>query len=93
MLAIARSLMLDPELLLLDEPSAGLSPVMAEHVFDRILEINRRGVAILMVEQNARAALSLSHRGYVLVSGRKRLEGEGEALLNDPDVASLFLGG
>ncbi len=93
MLAIARALMLDPALLLLDEPSAGLSPAMMNTVFDRVREINRAGVALLLVEQNAREALRMSDRGYVLVSGEKRLEDKGKDLLDNPEVASLYLGG
>ena len=93
MLAIARALMLDPVLLMLDEPSAGLSPAMMNTVFERVREINQTGVALLMVEQNARQALGMSHRGYVLVAGEKRLEDTGRDLLNNPEVASLYLGG
>lgn len=93
MVAMARALMLDPVLLLLDEPSAGLAPIMVDRVFEKILEINATGVAILLVEQNAREALRLSHRGYVLASGQKRLEGRGPALLEDPEVSRLYLGG
>jgi ABC-type branched-subunit amino acid transport system ATPase component len=93
MLALARALMLNPVLLLLDEPSAGLAPMMVASVFETVMEINRTGVAILMVEQNARQALKLSSRGYVLAGGQNRLEGRGEALLNDPEVARLYLGG
>ncbi len=93
MLAIARALMLDPALLMLDEPSAGLSPAMMNTVFERVREINQTGVALLMVEQNARQALGMSHRGYVLVAGEKRLEDTGRDLLNNPEVASLYLGG
>ena len=93
MLAIARALMLDPTLLMLDEPSAGLSPAMMDNVFERVQEINQTGVALLMVEQNARQALGMSRRGYVLVAGEKRLEDTGRDLLNNPEVASLYLGG
>jgi ABC-type branched-subunit amino acid transport system ATPase component len=93
MVAMARALMLDPALLLLDEPSAGLAPIMVDRVFEKILEINATGVAILLVEQNAREALRLSHRGYVLAGGQKRLEGRGPALLEDPEVSRLYLGG
>ena len=93
MLAIARALMLDPVLLLLDEPSAGLSPAMVSTVFERIRDINRTGVALLLVEQNARQALVISDRGYVLVAGEKRLEDTGKDLLGNPEVARLYLGG
>ena len=93
MLAIARALMLDPSLVLLDEPSAGLSPAMVGMVFERIREVNQSGVAVVLVEQNAREALSMSNRGYVLVAGENRLEDAGEDLLNNPEVASLYLGG
>ncbi|HEX7126990.1 MAG TPA: ABC transporter ATP-binding protein [Thermodesulfobacteriota bacterium] len=93
MVAMGRALMLDPALLLLDEPSAGLSPLMVETVFAKIVEINRAGVAILLVEQNAREALALSHRGYVLAGGRNRLEGPGSTLLADEEVGRLYLGG
>jgi ABC-type branched-subunit amino acid transport system ATPase component len=93
MVAMGRALMLDPRLLLLDEPSAGLSPRLVGVVFEKIAEINRAGVALLIVEQNARQALRLSHRGYVLASGQVRLEGQGEHLLSDPEVGRLYLGG
>ena len=93
MLAIARALMLDPTLILLDEPFAGLAPAMVDLVLDRILEINRSGVSVLLVEQNARQALSVSSRGYILVSGENRLEDKGSALLDNPEVARLYLGG
>ncbi len=93
MLAIGRALMLDPRLLILDEPSAGLSPAMTNLVFERIREINRSGVAVLLVEQNARQALQMSNRGYVLTAGENRLEDSGPDLLNNPEVATLYLGG
>lgn len=93
MLALARALMLDPALLLLDEPSAGLAPSMVGSVFEKILGINRSGVAILLVEQNAREALKLSSWGYILASGQNQLEDRGENLLNNPDVVRLYLGG
>ncbi len=93
MLALARALMLNPVLLLLDEPSAGLAPMMVASVFENIMGINRTGVAILMVEQNARESLKLSSRGYVLAGGQNRLEARGENLLKDPEVARLYLGG
>ena len=93
MLAIGRAMMLDPILLLLDEPSAGLSPAMMGTVFQRIREVNQSGVAMLLVEQNARDALQMSDRGYILVAGENRLEDTGKDLLSNPEVASLYLGG
>lgn len=93
MVAMGRALMLDPSVLLLDEPSAGLAPRLVDLVFEKILEINRAGVAILIVEQKAKDALQLSHRGYVLASGQKRFEGSGMALLEDEEVGRLYLGG
>jgi ABC-type branched-subunit amino acid transport system ATPase component len=93
MLAIARALMLDPALVLLDEPSAGLSPAMMGIVFERIRDVNRSGVAMVLVEQNAREALRMSNRGYILVAGENRLEDTGPELLDNPEVASLYLGG
>ena len=86
MLALARALMADPQLLLLDEPSAGLSPVAVDLIFEKIEEINAVRVTILMVEQNARRALAMSHRGYVLDGGQNRFEGPGRHLLHDPKV-------
>ena len=93
MLAIARALMLDPVLLLLDEPTAGLSPAVMGLVFQRIREINETGVAMLLVEHNAREALRMSDRGYVLSLGENRLEDSGPALLSNPEVGRLYLGG
>jgi neutral amino acid transport system ATP-binding protein len=93
MLAMARALMPEPKILLLDEPSAGLAPAFVESTFDKIAEINRHGVTLVMVEQNARRALGMSTRGYVLDLGQNRYEGRGEELLNDPRVAELYLGG
>jgi len=93
MLALARALMLDPHLLLLDEPTASLSPLMVGDILAKIRDINRTGVAILIVEQNAREALNLCHRGYVLVMGKNALEGTGESLLQSEDVGRLYLGG
>ena len=93
MVAMGRALMLDPRLLLLDEPSAGLSPRLVGMVFEKMAEINHAGVALLIVEQNARQALRLSHRGYVLASGQVRLEGRGDQLLSDAEVGRLYFGG
>ncbi|OGK77250.1 MAG: ABC transporter ATP-binding protein [Candidatus Rokubacteria bacterium GWC2_70_16] len=93
MVAMGRALMLDPRLLLLDEPSAGLAPVLVDTVFEKIEALNRTGLAILLVEQSAREALRRSHRGYVLAGGQVRLEGPGPALLEDAEVARLYLGG
>lgn len=93
MVAMARALMPDPEILLLDEPSAGLAPAFVDVIFDKVAEINRGGVSVLMVEQNARRALAMSTRGYVLDLGRNRFEGPGRALLDDPKVVELYLGG
>lgn len=92
-LEMAIALLLRPRLLLVDEPSLGLDPRMVELVFDTILTINREGTAILMVEQNARKALSISHRGFVLELGKNRFEGTGQELLDDPDVRQHYLGG
>ena len=92
MLALARALMLDPTVLLLDEPSAGLSPKMVEAIFQRIGVINEAGTAVLLVEQNAREALSLCQRGYVLAMGTNRLEGEARSLLDSEEVGKLYLG-
>ena len=93
MLAMARALMTEPALLVLDEPTAGLSPLLVDEVFTRVRELAARGVAVLMVEQNAKGALRRSDRGYVLAEGRNRVEGEAGALLADPAVAAAFLGG
>ncbi len=93
MLAVARALMLDPVMLLLDEPSAGLAPNLVTSVLGKILGINSTGVAILLVEQNAREALKLSSWGYILASGNNQLEDRGENLLKNPEVARLYLGG
>ena len=91
-LALARALVTSPSLLLLDEPSAGLSPVAIDEVFETVKEINNKGVAILLVEQNAKRALNFSNRGYVLDQGRNAYQGQGEELLNDPRVVDLYLG-
>ena len=93
MLAMARALMSDPAVLLLDEPSAGLAPTAVGEVFETVSRINGEGVTIVMIEQNARRALALADRGYVLESGQNRFDGPGESLLSDPKVAELYLGG
>jgi len=92
MVAMARALMPEPSVLLLDEPSAGLAPLLVESMFAQVAAINREGIGILMVEQNARLALALSDRGYVLDLGRNRHEGSGRELIDDPRVAELYLG-
>ena len=91
-LALARALTTSPNILLLDEPSAGLSPVAIKEVFEIVKEINSKGVAILLVEQNAKRALNFSDRGYVLDQGRNAYQGKGQELLNDPRVVVLYLG-
>ena len=91
--AVARALMAQPAVLMLDEPTAGVSPIVMDELFERILEIRATGVAILMVEQNARQALAIADRGYVLVIGENRHTDSGAALLADPDVRRSFLGG
>src|SRR5512146_2707109 len=93
MLAIARGLMARPKLLLLDEPSMGLSPILVEQIFDIIREINIQGTSILLVEQNAQMALSIADRGYVLETGRVTLEGNAQELLENPLVIEAYLGG
>ncbi len=93
MLAMGRAMMPEPQVLLLDEPTAGLSPKLREVVFEKIMDINGTGTTILMVEQNAKKALSISHRGYVLEMGKNRFEGEGSTLLEDENVLKLYLGG
>ncbi len=93
MLAMGRAMMPEPKVLLLDEPTAGLSPKLREVVFEKIMDINGTGTTILMVEQNAKKALSISHRGYVLEMGENRFEGEGSSLLEDENVLKLYLGG
>lgn len=93
MVAIARALMIEPKLILLDEPTAGLSPLFVDQIFDRIIAISQSGVGVLMVEQNARQALQIATRGFVLASGQNRYTDTGENLLADPEVAKSFLGG
>ena len=93
MVAMGRALMLDPQVLLLDEPSAGLSPVLVATIFEKIIEINATGVSMIIVEQNAREALKMSHHGYVLAMGKNVLDDSGDALLNNKEVGRLYLGG
>jgi neutral amino acid transport system ATP-binding protein len=93
MLAMGRALMAEPAVLLLDEPSAGLAPAFIDATFEKVKEVNRAGVTIVMVEQNARRALAMSQRGYVLDGGSNRFEGAGPELLEDPKVGELYLGG
>ncbi len=93
MVAMGRALMLEPDLLLLDEPTAGLSPKYIDQIFRIVADVNASGVSILMVEQNARQALGLAHRGYVLATGQNRFEDTGPALLANEDMARMFLGG
>ncbi|WP_298611442.1 ABC transporter ATP-binding protein [uncultured Thermosynechococcus sp.] len=92
MLAMGRAMMLDPQIMVLDEPSAALSPALVNDVFAKIKEINAQGTAIILVEQNARKALAMCDRGYVLEMGKDRYEGLGSELLNDPKVGELYLG-
>jgi len=91
--AVGRALMTRPAVLMLDEPTAGVSPIVMDELFDRILEVRETGVAILMVEQNARQALEIADHGYVLVTGENRFTDTGEALLDNPQVRKSFLGG
>ena len=91
--ALGRALMVKPSVLMLDEPTAGVSPIVMDELFDHIIKVKKTNVAILMVEQNAKQALSISDRGYVLVTGANRYSGTGKELLNDPRVRSSFLGG
>jgi len=91
--AFGRALMTKPKVLMLDEPTAGVSPIVMDELFSRILEVRKTGVGILMVEQNAKQALSIADRGYVLVNGKNSRQGTGEELLNDPEVRKSFLGG
>ena len=91
--AVGRALMTQPKVLMLDEPTAGVSPIVMDELFDRIIEIARSGISILMVEQNARQALEIADKGYVLVQGSNRFTDTGSALLADPEVRRSFLGG
>ena len=92
MLALARALMSSPSILLLDEPSAGLAPALVDQLFDELVKVNKLGVTILMVEQNARRALAISNYGYVLDMGKNRHEGIGATLANDPEIVGIYLG-
>ena len=91
--AFGRALMTLPKILMLDEPTAGVSPIVMDDLFSRIIEVGKTGVGILMVEQNAKQALGIANRGYVMVNGENRIEGTGSELLNNPDVRKSFLGG
>jgi len=91
--AFGRALMTKPKILMLDEPTAGVSPIVMDELFSRIIEVGKTGVGILMVEQNAKQALSIADRGYVLVNGKNNREGTGQELLNNPEVRKSFLGG
>ena len=91
--ALGRALMIRPSVLMLDEPTAGVSPIVMDELFDHIVKVKRTNVAILMVEQNAKQALHISDRGYVLVTGENRYSGTGQELLNNPEVRKSFLGG
>jgi len=91
--ALGRALMIKPSVLMLDEPTAGVSPIVMDELFDHILKVKKTNVAIIMVEQNAKQALSIADRGYVLVTGENKFSGSGKELLNDPEVRRSFLGG
>ena len=91
--ALGRALMTKPSVLMLDEPTAGVSPIVMDELFDHILKVKKTNVAIIMVEQNAKQALSIADRGYVLVTGENKFSGTGQELLNDPEVRRSFLGG
>ena len=93
MVAMGRALMVDPQVLLLDEPSAGLAPNLVEMIFEKIIDINKTGVSMIIVEQNAREALKMADHGYVLAMGRNVLDDSGKALLNNEEVGRLYLGG
>lgn len=91
--AVARAMMTQPQVLMLDEPTAGVSPILVQELFAKIQDIAAAGIAVLIVEQNARQALSFAHKGFVLVQGKNRFTGTGQDLLDDPDVRQSFLGG
>ncbi len=91
--ALGRALMIKPSVLMLDEPTAGVAPIVMDELFNHIIKVRETGVAILMVEQNARQALTIADRGYVLVTGENKFSGTGKELLNDPEVRRSFLGG
>ena len=91
--ALGRALMIKPSILMLDEPTAGVSPIVMDELFQHIIKVKDTNVGIIMVEQNAKQALSISNRGYVLVTGENKFEGSGDELLNDPEVRRSFLGG
>lgn len=93
MVAMGKAMMLEPKILLLDEPTAGLSPKYRGEIFSIVRAVNETGTPILMVEQNAKQALKIANRGYVMVDGQTKYEGSGDSLLNDPEVAEMFLGG
>jgi len=93
MVAMGGALMIDPKLVLLDEPSAGLSPKLVEEIFEHIVRINEEGIAILMVEQNAKQSLQMAHRGYVLAAGENRYQGDSREMLDNPEIGRLYLGG
>jgi ABC-type branched-subunit amino acid transport system ATPase component len=93
MLAMGRALMMRPKMMMLDEPSLGLSPRFVDEVFDKIVDLARGGLTVMLVEQNAARALEISDRGYVLELGRNRFEGSGRALLDNPEVRTMYLGG
>ena len=90
--ALGRALMSDPSVLMLDEPTAGVSPIVMDELFEHIIKVKKTNVAVIMVEQNAKQALSISDRGYVLVTGQNKFEGSGNDLLEDPEVRRSFLG-